>query len=253
MSHDEIAGLAAGFVLSALDPDEMELFSAHLPTCPECTDSVAELRILAGGLSITAEETEPPAGLRDRILAAAAAEPRVPPITSQRPETRAPWWRRPVLWPLPVAAVITALAVVVAVVAVWGSRTADDLSSVQRRLDITYDGLEIMGQAEHWWRFSGSGSASAASGSLAYSSATDTACLLVWGLQTGDETVYQARLTFADGTNSLHRMWRYDNEMWLILEGDPSRLKKMEITFSSGDTAPATGNPALFEVPLTSS
>jgi hypothetical protein len=157
------------------------------------------------------------------------------------------------LWPLPVAAVITALAVAVAVLAVWGSQTDDDLSSVQRRLDITYDGLEIMGQADHWWKFNGTGSVSQASGFLAYASDADTACLLVWGLADGDDTVYQARLTFADGTTTLRRMWRYDNEMWLILESDPERLVSMEITFSNGGTTPAADSPALFEVYLTSS
>ena len=248
MSHDDIAELAADYALSALDPDDLALFEAHLPTCPECTASVAETRALAGILAATPEETEPPAALRDRILAAAATEPRVPSSTPQRSETRAPWWRRPVLWPLPVAAVITGLVVVVAVMAVWGSRTEDDLSSVQRRLDITYDGLEIMGQADHWWKFDGTGSASQASGSLAYASDADTACLLVWRLRAGDETVYQARLTYVDGTDSLHRMWRYDNEMWLILEGDPARLEKMEITISAGDSIPAADTPVLFEV-----
>jgi hypothetical protein len=109
-----------------------------------------------------------------------------------------------------------------------------------------------MGQADHWWKFNGTGSASLASGSLAYASEADTAWLLVWGLPDGDKTVYQARLTYVDGTNSLHRMWRYDNEMWLILKGDPARLEKMEITISAGDSISAD-TPVLFEIPLTSS
>jgi len=254
MSHDEIAGLAAGYVISALDADDLKLFEAHLASCPECIASVAELRPLADGLSRMTEASDPPAGLRARIMASARSEPRVStPAAQAKPENKSPWWRRPVLWPLPVGAIITALVVVVVVVSVWGSQNDDGLASAQRRLSLTYDGLEIMGQADHWWRFNGTGDVSAAAGSLAYATDTGTACLLVWGLPAGEDAVYQARLTESDGTVSVHKMWRYDNEMWLILEGDPGRLKKLDIILSVGGESPPAGSPAIFEVPLTSS
>jgi hypothetical protein len=253
MSHDEIAGLAAGYALSALDADDLKLFEAHLATCPECTASVAELRPLVDGLSGMTEEFDPPGGLRARIIAAARSEPQVStPAREAKPAKTTPWWRRPVLWPLPVGAVITALVLVLVVVSVWGSQNDDDFAAAQRRLNLSYDGLEIMGQADHWWRFNGSGSASAAAGSLAYATYTGTACLLVWGLPVGEEMVYQARLTESDGTVSLLKMW-YDDAMWLILDGDPSRLKKLDIILSLEGTSPPAGSPAMFEVPLTSS
>lgn len=272
MSHDESSEMAAGYALSALDPDDLKIFEAHLASCPECQASVAGMRPLVDALSMMTEAAEPVDALRERILAAARAEPRgteagVPsrPSTPASPsnppgspelalpEKRAPWWRRPVLWPLPVAALTVVLAVVIAVVSVWGSQTDSDLSSAQRRLSLTYDGLEIMALADQWWRFDGSNISPAVAGSLAYSEEMGAACLLVWGLPEGDQLRYQARLTQAGGEVTVLRMWRYDNAMWLILEGDPSLLQRLEVISDTGESQPDSEIPALIEIPLTSS
>lgn len=254
MSHDELAGLAAGYALSALDADDLKSFEAHLASCAECRDAVGEWRRLVDVLSRMTEDAEPSVAQRQRIVASAMSEPKHPePTGGLATEHKAPWWRRPVLWPLPIAAVITILAAAVAVVSVWGSQTDGDLSSAQRRLDLTYDGLEIMAQADQWWRFTGSNIASGAAGSLAYSTETGTACLLVWGLEEGDKVNYQARITDGDGQVSVRKMWRYDDAMWLILDGDPNRLEKLEVTLSIGDAPSAPDSPSLISVPLTSS
>lgn len=254
MSHDELSGMAAGYALSALDPDELKMFEAHLASCPACRANVAGMRPLVDALSMMHEEAEPVEELRERILASARAEPRDPsPAVQVKREKPAPWWRRPVLWPLPVAAVITALAVAVAVVSVWGSRADDGLSSAQRRLGLAYDGLAIMAQADRWWRFDGSEITAGVAGTLAYSEEFGAACLLVWGLPEGEELSYQVRLTQAGGQVTVRRMWRYDNAMWLILEGDPSLLQKLEVMLAAGDSRPASEKPALIDIPLTSS
>jgi hypothetical protein len=85
-----------------------------------------------------------------------------------------------------VAVAITILSVAIAVVSVWGSQTNDDLSTAQGRLNLTYDGLEIMAQAGQWWRFDGSEITPGVAGTLAYSEELGAACLLVWGLPDGD-------------------------------------------------------------------
>ena len=248
MSHDEIRGLASGYALSALDPDDLKDFEAHLASCPECRADLAELRPLVDALSKTVEEREPDHGLRSRILASARAEMRAP----VQPAKPAPWWRRPVLWPLPVAAVVTALAVAVAVVSVLGSQTGDDLSSSERRLSLTYDGLEIMAVAGQWWRFDGSPAAPGVAGTLAYSEGMNAACLLIWGMPEGDEFVYQVRLTDSAGQVSTRRMWRYNNAMWLIIDGDPGLYQRLEV-LAAGDSSASPGLPALIDIPLASS
>ncbi len=57
------------YVLDALDANEIEAFEAHLGTCSECRAEVAELRQVVAVLPLAAESVQPPAGLRDRILA----------------------------------------------------------------------------------------------------------------------------------------------------------------------------------------
>lgn len=254
MSHGELSGLAAGYALSALDPDDLKIFEAHLASCAECQNAVAEMRPLVDALSMMNEHVEPVDDLRDRILAAARAEPTEAKSTGRAiPEKRAPWWRRPVLWPLPVAALITVLVVAIVAVSAWGSQADSDLSSAQRRLGLTYDGIEIMAQADQWWRFEGSNINSGLAGTLAYSENFGAACLLVWGLPEDDQFRYQARLTQADGEVTVSKMWRYDNAMWLIVEGDPNLLQKLEVTLATEDAPPDVETPALIDIPLAKS
>ena len=74
MRHDELTDLATGYALAALDPEEFAAFEAHLPTCNECAQRVAQMQALAGALPHLLEEIEPPDGLKGRILAAIREE-----------------------------------------------------------------------------------------------------------------------------------------------------------------------------------
>jgi anti-sigma factor RsiW len=70
----EVSDLAAGFVLGALEPTEMTAVRAHLAGCPEPHPEFAELGSVTPALLASVPQVEPPAALRDRILAAARAE-----------------------------------------------------------------------------------------------------------------------------------------------------------------------------------
>lgn len=69
----DVTDVAAAFVLGALEPAEADAVRLHLASCPEGHAEVAELGSVAPALFETVEIVEPSAGLRDRILAAAAA------------------------------------------------------------------------------------------------------------------------------------------------------------------------------------
>lgn len=74
LTCDEVRDLAASFVLGALDADEAAAVRAHLATC---TDPHAEMAELGSVLAVLAESVpvvEPPAALKGRIMAAAAAD-----------------------------------------------------------------------------------------------------------------------------------------------------------------------------------
>jgi anti-sigma factor RsiW len=76
MTHETARGLAAAYVLGALEPAEEAAVREHLQTCAEPHDEFAELGgvvpylVELPGLELV----EPPTSLRDRIMAAAAAE-----------------------------------------------------------------------------------------------------------------------------------------------------------------------------------
>ena len=74
LTCDDVRDLAAGFVLGALDAAEMAAVREHLADCPEAHAELAELGGVVPDLADTLEPVEPPAGLRARLLAAAAAE-----------------------------------------------------------------------------------------------------------------------------------------------------------------------------------
>jgi hypothetical protein len=131
----EVAELAAGFVLGALEPAETAAVRAHLAACPEAHAEVAELGSVAPVLFESVDPVEPSPSLKGRILRAAAADAAAvreaaaadqarsrasdatPTSAPTPPPTQAParggWqglFRRPVWAGLAMAAVIVAVA-----------------------------------------------------------------------------------------------------------------------------------------------
>jgi anti-sigma-K factor RskA len=123
--------LSGAYALDALDQAERERFEHHLRRCPACAEDVRQMTSTATALAL-AVAAEPPAGLKQRVLAAAAATPQLPPLPSAaarrrrgRHVTRSAWFPRLALG---VAAVGVAAAVALAVVTV---STQDRLNTVQ--------------------------------------------------------------------------------------------------------------------------
>lgn len=90
MTCDEVRELAAGYVLGALTADEETGVRAHLAAHPDGHPEFAELGGVVPYLPESVEPMEPPAGLRSRLLAAAAADLEargMPPATPSEPAT----------------------------------------------------------------------------------------------------------------------------------------------------------------------
>ncbi|HEX4287443.1 MAG TPA: anti-sigma factor [Trebonia sp.] len=123
--------LSGAYALNALDPAERERFERHLRRCPSCTEDVQRMTSTATALAM-AVAAEPPPGLKQRVLIAAASTPQLPPLPPTaarrrhgRHVIRSAWFPRLALG---VAAVGVAAAVVLAVVTV---STQDRLDTVQ--------------------------------------------------------------------------------------------------------------------------
>ena len=74
ISCDEVRDLAASFVLDALPEADMATVREHLATCAEPHPEIAELGGVVPVLQAGLRPMDPPAALRDRIMAAAAAD-----------------------------------------------------------------------------------------------------------------------------------------------------------------------------------
>ena len=124
--------LSGAYALDALDDAERDRFERHLRRCSACAEDVRQMTSTATALAM-AVAAEPPAGLRERVLAAAATTPQLPPLPPAaarhrhgRPVTRSAWLPRLALG---VAAVGVAAAVVLAVVTVSTQRRLDDVQT----------------------------------------------------------------------------------------------------------------------------
>lgn len=72
--HDELTALAEGYVLGGLsDADRLE-FESHLAHCRDCARLLQELAAVGEALARNVPQHTPPSGLRDRVIARAAAE-----------------------------------------------------------------------------------------------------------------------------------------------------------------------------------
>jgi hypothetical protein len=111
LTHDEAVELAAPYVLGALDPDEEAAVREHLRTCVQSHAEFEELGSVVPALAETLEPAEPPAALKGRILAAAAADlgassaPTMPVVTpSPAPASPEPVAAPPAEEPIPIEA-----------------------------------------------------------------------------------------------------------------------------------------------------
>lgn len=135
--------LAASFVLGALEPAEADAVRRHIAGCPEAHAEFAELGSVVPALLETVDVVQPPSALRDRILAAAAADspravaaPRaadtqrvteIPRLADTRRSTGAGgFFRRRMVW----AAVGLAAALAIAALGAWNLQLRDELNGL---------------------------------------------------------------------------------------------------------------------------
>jgi anti-sigma-K factor RskA len=120
--------LAGAYAMDAISGPDREQFERHLAGCAECAQEVASL--LEATALLAAAAAEPmPAGLKDRVMTAAAATRQQPPAGeaearpgARRQQARAARWLRSLAWPgrLALAAGTSAVAAVLAVAVAFG-------------------------------------------------------------------------------------------------------------------------------------
>ncbi|HYY18787.1 MAG TPA: anti-sigma factor [Streptosporangiaceae bacterium] len=125
LRHD-LHSLSGAYALDALEPGaERDRFTRHLSRCQSCASEVRGFREVATAMAFAAT-AEPPAGLRDRVLAAAARTRQLPPeISTARPRRTRTW----VPW---LSGVVATASIVVAVLFGFAqAHTQDELNQVR--------------------------------------------------------------------------------------------------------------------------
>lgn len=104
--NNHVTDLLGAHALGCLDAEEAHQVETHIATCAGCREELAAYECVAGGLAYTAPRADPPAGLKQRVLA------RVRPAAPRRP-----WWealgsffrRTAPIWGLATAVLLLAL------------------------------------------------------------------------------------------------------------------------------------------------
>ena len=135
--------LAGAYAMDAVSAPDRERFERHLAGCEDCAREIASLREATAMLGTAAAEPVP-AGLKERIMVAAAMTRQQPPVPEPVPaahgahgahaaRARAGTWLRSLAWPgrLTLAAGGAAAVAVLAVAVVFG--VAD--SGMQQQID----------------------------------------------------------------------------------------------------------------------
>jgi anti-sigma-K factor RskA len=131
--------LAGAYAMDAIPAPDRERFERHLAGCEECAREITSLREATAMLGTAAAEPVP-AGLKERVLAAAAVTRQQPPVDQaiirphrRRATSRVGPWLRSLAWPgrLALAAGAAAVTAVLAVAAVFGVTNG----SMQQQLD----------------------------------------------------------------------------------------------------------------------
>jgi hypothetical protein len=129
------ADTVAVFLLGALSDPERREFEAHLATCGQCREDVANLRLVSDALLLAVPPVAPPPQLRDRLMETVRAEAEVleaagPAADRPRPARRrrfAPAFSRP----LALAGAIVALVLGAALGFGVGTATNDEQTKTQ--------------------------------------------------------------------------------------------------------------------------
>lgn len=128
--HEELQNSVACWVLGVLEADEVETVRAHIEACASCPELVKRLSRAVHALPLAVDEVAPSAGLRERILAAAAASPRLalvparPVDRTRLPATKPRRFNPRIFERIPTYAAAAAVVLALAVGAVAGELAA---------------------------------------------------------------------------------------------------------------------------------
>ena len=234
----EIHALSGAYAVDALEPAEKALFEAHLAACSACREEVAELRE-ATALMAGTTAADPPAALRDSVLAGIRSVRPLPPEVVEATPAR--------VRSLPVRRRLTAFAVAAALLGVAGAGTVvwhETTSSEQGRLTVA-DRVLRAGDAKRVNLALGGG----ASASVVRSVSQGKAVLITRGMPDAPTgRVYELWLQTPAGAMVPAGLMS-GGSTTVVLDGDATNATAAGITIEpkGGSESPTTEPIALFD------
>ncbi|WP_205324650.1 anti-sigma factor domain-containing protein [Glycomyces sp. YM15] len=219
MSTD-VHTLIGPWVLDAVDDDERRLVDEHLAACVSCAQEAAELREAVWRLS-DVTLAEPPAALRERVLAEvrrtrqeapAATEPDAAPRPARRrPRLRLPRLHFPRLRLAVGAAALAAVAAFAGIFAAWTVMRPEEPLESERMIAV----LEAPDAEVAYQEADGGGRVT-----VVASESLDDAVVVVSGLAAvDDDRSYQVWLVDEGGQESAGVMDAGDSSATMLIEG----------------------------------
>ena len=124
---DDVAALISAHALGALEPDQAALAEEHIAASDDCRRAYEDALETAAALALAVADSEPPAELRERIVAAARAERPHSAAAAPRPAQRRRLRLAGLLTPSTGFALVgVAAAIVFALIAVSQHNSASD-------------------------------------------------------------------------------------------------------------------------------
>jgi anti-sigma-K factor RskA len=237
--NPDIHALSGAYAVDALDDLERARFEAHLADCADCRDEVATVTETAGLLS-GLEETAPPAGLRDRVLADIKTVRPLPPVVAPIAGARLVERRR--RWPRLVAAAVAVFALGAGGITLWHPWTDD--GSNQQVIPVADQVLRAPDRSEQT-RMIG-----AARATLVRSESVGRAVLVTEDLPPAPAgKVYELWLQNPQGTMVPAGLMPAAGDQQVLLDGDANAAVAAGITVepAGGSDTPSSPPIALYE------
>lgn len=221
------------YALRALPEERAEAIAAHLRTCTSCRTAADELLEVVASLADAAPVREPPAGLKERILAAASAEAR--PARPSRP------------WRLPMPGIDRrALALAAAIVLLLGGVVGQSvrLSAMQQEAERYEAMVERFAHGGRTWYMAGVAEWQGMGGDLVQPPGGEPAFVLFHGLRPLPAgQMYALWLVSADGAWARGTSFTSDgNEYQMVAVGqDLGGYQQCAVTVETSPTGKRAG------------
>ncbi len=138
----------APYVLGALEPQECEVFEAHLKTCAICREEVAALQLVVDALPAVAPQRTAPAELKSQIMASVESEASHQGSNVPR-RARRPAWRA-AFAPRALGALVAAAAIVaVLAIALQGGGGGTPTRTIQAQVTAPHASASVLLSAGH--------------------------------------------------------------------------------------------------------